>query len=96
MTAIDAPLPAAWLGYKVNPGKGFMVRVCSWCPPESQKAAKALAGEIPITNGICEKCFLKMQAKQLGELVEEMGLTPSGVAEAYTFIKSHVASKIEA
>jgi hypothetical protein len=59
--------PKAWLGYKVNPGKGFMVRICCMCPDQAE--AMRQAHPLPVTHTYCAEHAAAMMAEVTGEKI---------------------------
>ena len=52
------PLPAAWLGYKIDLRTGdALVRICAWCPDRRQAEAEAKRLNCRVTHGICPACY---------------------------------------
>ncbi len=56
---------AAWMGYAPGHNGGFAVRVCAWCRDKADAEAVAIAGNLPMTHGICPRCLKIEQERQI-------------------------------
>jgi len=58
------------MGYKANPRGGFFARVCAHCPDKAQADRLARDAGLPVSHGICERCYAKQLSALMGEQSE--------------------------